>query len=85
MRALDVFSCQNRKAITNESELKKIGEGSGSRIKSEGKGTRTIQYPVTESEQGARENMSSRQDFIFACANLEGNITQDRCHKMYRI
>ena len=39
---------------------------------SEGKGTRTIQYPVTQSNQGA-ENMWSGHEFIFACADLEGN------------
>jgi hypothetical protein len=65
-----MLSCRNKKSRTDESELKK--EGSCSRIESEGKGTRTIQYPVTESEQKARENMWSRHDFIFACANLEG-------------
>jgi hypothetical protein len=43
MLALDMFSCQNE----DESELKNF-EVSGWRIKSEGRGTRTIQYPITE-------------------------------------
>jgi hypothetical protein len=63
-------------------------------LKVKGKGTRTIQYPVTESEQGARENMWSGHVFIFACANLEGSeqkalmdAAQDQCvkYKKYRI
>jgi hypothetical protein len=50
------LSKQNKKSRTNESELKKIGEGS-EWDESEGKGTRTIQYPVTQSNQGAREHV----------------------------
>ena len=52
-----MFSYQNKKSRANKSELKKIEEGNGWRIKSEEKKTRTIQYSVTESVQGARENM----------------------------
>ena len=62
-------------------------------IECEGKGTRTIQYPVTESEQGARENMWNVHDFILACTNLKGNeqmalmvASRDPCrYKTYRI
>jgi hypothetical protein len=45
-----MFSFQNEKSRTNDSEstLKiEIGEGSDWGIKSEGKGTRSIQYPGT--------------------------------------
>jgi hypothetical protein len=42
-----VFSCQNETCSRKvESELKKLEKVMNWRIESEGKGTRTIQYPV---------------------------------------
>lgn len=45
-----MFSCEEEgvvaKSETNESELKKMEKVMNQRIRSEGKGKRTIQYPV---------------------------------------
>jgi hypothetical protein len=63
-----MFSCQKKKSRTNESELKN-GEGSGWRIKGEGKGARTIRYPVTYIEVSKELEKTCGVDmgFIFAC------------------
>ena len=51
--------CSVVKTKRQESELKKLEKVVVSALKVKGKGTRTIRYPVIESEQGARENMCS--------------------------
>ena len=86
-----MLSCKNEKCsckVQNERRwAKQLEDVMNWGIKSERKGTRTIQYPVSLGEQRVREEIGSWRGFVFACTRpwTEAQDQYVRSRQIYKV